>query len=53
MKMNLDVGQTVVVAAAITAAMVGLSWTRTSWPQLRPALAAFFARPTPQRVSGD
>jgi len=53
MKLNLDVGQTVMTAAAITAAMVGLSWIRTSWPELRPALSALFARPTPQRVSGD
>jgi uncharacterized membrane protein len=53
MKLNLDVSQTMVLAAAITAAMVGLSWMRTSWPQWKPALEGMFFRPTPQRVAGD
>jgi uncharacterized membrane protein len=53
LKMNLDVGQTIVAAAVIVSLMVGLSYTRTSWPQLREGLLALFAPPAPQRVSGD
>jgi fucose 4-O-acetylase-like acetyltransferase len=53
MKLNLDVTETVLVAAGITAAMVGLAWINTSWPQWRAELGEVFASGTPQRVSGD
>ena len=52
-KTNLNVQQTIVVAAAVIALMVGLSYLRTSWPQLKVSVLDFFAPPQPQRVSGD
>jgi len=53
MKLNLDVGQTVLAAVTITAAMVGLSRLRTTWPQWKPDLGVLVPQPEPQRVSGD
>jgi hypothetical protein len=53
MKLNLDVAQTVVAAASVTALMVALGYARRSWPKWKQALAETLATPQPDRVSGD
>lgn len=53
MKSNLSVGETIVAAVAIILAMLGLSYSRTSWPQWKQTLLAGWSSPLPQRVSGD
>jgi uncharacterized membrane protein len=52
LKLNLNVGQTVIACAVIIAAMVGLSYVRTSWAAWK--LALFTPRvPEPQAASGE
>jgi uncharacterized membrane protein len=53
LKNNLDVSQTILAAASVTALMVLLGYVKNSWPKWKEALAGAFATPEPDRVSGD
>ena len=52
LKMNLGVSQTVITAALIIAAMVGLSYAKQRWADWK-SLVLTPALPQPSRVSGD
>ncbi len=45
LKLNLGVGQTLIAAVVIIAAMVGLSYARTSWPEWKRSLSSVTPSP--------